>query len=139
VGGWGEGFFSFFFGSQCVPQHNITMCSFSLPLIKTPRTPPPPPPHLYKKNKNHDQMLHRERAVTERIFQALPNFCPHRQTDRHVQEGTLNTKTTPCSHGFKIYRPRQTDRLTKLIYKMCSLHSYKNWFKVKFFYKNYLY
>jgi hypothetical protein len=25
--------------------------------------------------------LHRERAVTGRIFQALPNFCPHRQTD----------------------------------------------------------
>ncbi len=24
--------------------------------------------------------LHRERAVTGRIFQALPNFCPHRQT-----------------------------------------------------------
>jgi hypothetical protein len=27
------------------------------------------------------------------------------QTDRRVQEGTLNTKTTPYSHGFKIYRP----------------------------------
>jgi len=51
-GGWGEGFFSFFFGSQCVPQHNITMCSFSLPPIKTLRTPPPPPFH--EKNKNHD-------------------------------------------------------------------------------------
>ncbi len=25
--------------------------------------------------------LHREGAVTGRIFQALPNFCPHRQTD----------------------------------------------------------
>jgi hypothetical protein len=25
--------------------------------------------------------LHKERAVTWRIFQALPNFCPHRQTD----------------------------------------------------------
>jgi len=24
--------------------------------------------------------LHRERAVIRRIFQALPNFCPHRQT-----------------------------------------------------------
>jgi hypothetical protein len=24
--------------------------------------------------------LHRERAVIGRIFQALPNFCPHRQT-----------------------------------------------------------
>jgi hypothetical protein len=24
--------------------------------------------------------LHRERAVTGRIFQALPNFCPHRQS-----------------------------------------------------------
>jgi hypothetical protein len=24
--------------------------------------------------------LHKERAVTRRIFQALPNFCPHRQT-----------------------------------------------------------
>jgi hypothetical protein len=24
--------------------------------------------------------LHRERAVTGRIFQALPNFCSHRQT-----------------------------------------------------------
>jgi hypothetical protein len=24
--------------------------------------------------------LHRERAMTGRIFQALPNFCPHRQT-----------------------------------------------------------
>jgi len=62
--GWGEGFFSFFFGSQCVPQHNITMCSFSLPPIKTPRTPPPPPPPLHEKNKNHDQMFHRERVVT---------------------------------------------------------------------------
>ncbi len=31
-----EGFFSFFLGSQCVPQHNITMCSFSLSPIKTP-------------------------------------------------------------------------------------------------------
>jgi len=80
-GGWGEGFFSFFFGSQCVPQHNITMSSFSLPPIKTPRTPPPPPPPLHEKNKNHDQMLHRERAVTGRIFQALPNFCPHIQTN----------------------------------------------------------
>jgi len=106
-GGWGEGFFSFFFGSQCVPQHNITMCYFSLPPIKTPITPPPPPPSppLHEKNKNHDQMLHREQAVTRRIFQALPNFCPHRQTNRHVQEGTLNMKTTPCSHGFKIYCP----------------------------------
>ncbi len=37
-----------------------------------------------------------------------------------VQEGTLNTKTTPCSHGFKIYRPGQTDRLTELIYKIGS-------------------
>ncbi len=35
-----------------------------------------------------------------------------------VQEGTLNTKTTPCSHGFKIYCPGQTDKLTKLIYKI---------------------
>jgi hypothetical protein len=35
-----------------------------------------------------------------------------------VQEGTLNTKTTPCSHGFKIYRPGQTDRLTELIYRI---------------------
>ncbi len=25
--------------------------------------------------------LHRERAGTGRIFQALPNFCLHRQTD----------------------------------------------------------
>jgi len=79
----GEGFFSFFFGSQCVPQHNITMCYFSLP----PRTPPPPPPPFHEKNKNHEQMLHREWAVTGRIFQALPNFCPHRQTRprRHVE------------------------------------------------------
>jgi hypothetical protein len=60
-------------------------------------------------------MLHRVQALTGRIFQALPNFCPHRQ------EGTLNTKTTPCSHGFKIYRPGQTDRLTELIYKICKL------------------
>jgi hypothetical protein len=63
-------------------------------------------------------MLHRERAVIGRIFQALPNFCPHRQTDRHVQEGTLNTKTTPCSHRFKIYHPGQIDKLTGLIYKI---------------------
>jgi hypothetical protein len=28
--------------------------------------------------------LHSERAVTGRIFQALPNFCPHRQTDRRT-------------------------------------------------------
>jgi len=42
------------------------------------------------------------------------------QTDRHVQEGMLNTKTTPCSHGFKIYRPEQTDRLIELIYMICS-------------------
>jgi hypothetical protein len=76
-----EGFFSFFFGSQCVPQHNITMCSFSLPPIKTPRTPPPSPPALHQKNKNHDQMFHKEWAVIEKIFQALPNFCPHRETD----------------------------------------------------------
>jgi len=52
--GWGVGFFSFFFGSQCVPQHNITMCSFSPPPIKTPITPPPPPPPLHEKTKNHD-------------------------------------------------------------------------------------
>jgi hypothetical protein len=26
---------------------------------------------------------HVERAVTGRIFQALLNFCPHRQTDGH--------------------------------------------------------
>jgi hypothetical protein len=100
------------------------MCSFSLPPIKTPRTPPAPPPPLHEKNKNHDQMLHKERAVIGKIFQALPNFCPHRQTDRHVQEGTLNTKTTPYSHGFKIYRPGQTDRLTELIYKIYKTHLY---------------
>jgi hypothetical protein len=35
--------------------------------------------------------------------------------DRRVQEGTLNTKTTPCSQGFKIYRPGQIDRLIELI------------------------
>jgi hypothetical protein len=52
-GGVGGGFLFIFFGSQCVPQHNITMCSFSLPPIKTPRTPPPSP--LHKKNKNHDR------------------------------------------------------------------------------------
>jgi hypothetical protein len=57
-------------------------------------------------------MLLKERAVTGRIFQAMPNFCPHRQT------GTLNMKTTSCSHGFKIFRPGQTDRLTELIYKI---------------------
>ncbi len=84
-GGWGEGFFSFFFSPQCVPQHNITMCFFLLPPIKTPRTPPPPPPPLHEKNKNHDQMLHRERAVIGRIFQGLPNFYPHRQIDRHIE------------------------------------------------------
>jgi hypothetical protein len=28
----------------------------------------------------HHHRLHRERAVTGKIFQALPNFCPHRQT-----------------------------------------------------------
>jgi len=50
-GGVREGFFSFFFGSQYVPQHNITMCFFSLPPIKTPRTPPPPPPLSTKKIK----------------------------------------------------------------------------------------
>jgi hypothetical protein len=27
-------------------------------------------------------------------------------------------KTTPCSHGFEIYRPGQTDRLIELIYKI---------------------
>jgi hypothetical protein len=31
-----------------------------------------------------DRQLHRERAVTERIFQALPNFCPDKQTDTTV-------------------------------------------------------
>ncbi len=46
--GGGEDFFSFFFGSQCVPQHNITMCSFSFPPIKTPRTPPPPTSFFFK-------------------------------------------------------------------------------------------
>ncbi len=62
MGGWGEGFFSFFFGPQCVPQQNITMCSFSLPPIKTPRTPPPPPPPppppLHEKNKIHGPPNH---------------------------------------------------------------------------------
>jgi hypothetical protein len=65
-------------GKVSFPQHNITMCSFSLPHIKTPRTPSPPPPPFHEKNKNHDQMLHRKRAVTRRIFQALHNFCPHK-------------------------------------------------------------
>ncbi len=27
-------------------------------------------------------------------------------------------KTTPCSHGFKIYRPGQTDKLIELIYRI---------------------
>jgi hypothetical protein len=35
--------------------------------------PWPPYPYLVC------HQLHRERAVTGRIFQALPNFCPHRQ------------------------------------------------------------
>ncbi len=72
-------------------------------------------------------MFHRERAVTGRIFQALPNFCPHKQIDRHVQEGTLNPKTTPYSHRFKIYRPGHTDRLTELIYKIVPKVCYMPW------------
>jgi len=64
-------------------------------------------------------MFHRERAVIGRIFQALPNFCPHRQTRprKHVEhknhtlftqiQNILSTKTTPCSHGFKIYYPQK--------------------------------
>jgi hypothetical protein len=70
-------------------------------------------------------MLHREWAVIGKIFQALPNFCPHRQIDRHVQEGTLNTKTTPYSHEFKIYYPGQIDRLTELIYMIVNIRKYK--------------
>jgi hypothetical protein len=38
--------------------------------------------------------LHRERAVTGRIFQALPNFCPHRQTDTMFAEDPITTIIT---------------------------------------------
>jgi len=43
---WGEGFFSFFFGSQCVLFH--------FHLLRPLEPHPPPLPPLHKKNKNHD-------------------------------------------------------------------------------------
>jgi hypothetical protein len=57
---------------------------------------------------------------------SLTNWQCKRRPRRHVQDsvslsvcpGRLNTKTTPCSHGFKIYRLGQIDRLTELIYKI---------------------
>jgi hypothetical protein len=60
---------------------------------------------------------------------SLTNWQCKRRPRRHVRDsvslsvyqGRLNTKTTPCSHGFKIYRPGQTDRLTELIYKIINM------------------
>jgi hypothetical protein len=44
-----------------------------------PRSGCPARPALFVTTDRH----HRERAVIGRIFQALPNFCPDRQTKRH--------------------------------------------------------
>jgi hypothetical protein len=44
---------------------------------------PPPPSVLHRALPSlTPKTLHRERAVIGRIFHALPNFCPHRQTPR---------------------------------------------------------
>ncbi len=87
-GGWGEGFFSFLFASQCVPQHNITMCSFSLPPIKTSRTPPQPLPPSTKKIKiitlQNPQPMHPSRKK-----KAQANLLTHPPNSKNTSPNTL--------------------------------------------------
>ncbi len=58
--------------------------------------------------------------MTRRIFQALPNFCPHRQTDTMfafipAPQGTGNDwKNLPGT----AHTDRQTDTTIALIYKI---------------------
>jgi hypothetical protein len=46
--------------------------------------------------------LHKERAVIGRIFQALPNFCPHRQTPCLLLYIILNNS---CTVSLNISKP----------------------------------
>jgi len=64
------------------PMHNAPV------ELRPARAGPPAPCFTGLSLAPPPKTLHKERAVTGRIFQALPfqalpNFCPHRQTDRH--------------------------------------------------------
>ncbi len=111
-GGWGEGFFSFFFGSQCVPQYNITMCSFSLPPIKTPRTPPPSPPPSMKKIK----IMTRCSTGNEQWLEEFSRHCLiFVHTDKQI-DASKKARWTRKSH--LVYTDSKytvPDRLTNLL------------------------
>jgi hypothetical protein len=80
--------------------------------------------------------LHREQAVTGRIFQALPNFCPHRQTPclliyiysvNPVHNALVKPFPHPPNHTtwngqwleeFSKHCPTQTNTTVALIYKI---------------------
>ncbi len=90
---------------QCVLSH--------FHLLKPLEPHPHPLPPSMKKIK----ILTRCSIGNGQWLEESSKHCPiFVHIDRHVQESTLNTKTTPYSHGFKIYRPGQIDRLTELIY-----------------------
>jgi len=111
--GWGEGFFSFFFGSQCVPQHNIIMCSFSLPPIKTPG------------RRDLVSVRSKSRSAGLGLFVtdlSLPH-PPRRAWSVKIQECqavgpglSVTDLSLPTPHA----RPGQTDRLTELKYRIAT-------------------
>jgi hypothetical protein len=68
-------------------------------------------------------MLHKEQAVTGRIFQTLPNFCPHRWIDmskkaRWIKKPRWTQKPHPIHTDSKYTIPDRLTRLTELIYKI---------------------
>jgi len=114
-GGWGEGFFSFSLVPNVFPNIILQCVLFHFHLLR-PLKPHPPPPPSTKKIKIMTRCSTGNGQWLKKSFRHCPIFV-----HTNIEKGTLNTKTTPCSHGFKIYCPGQTDRLTELIYKILRL------------------